>query len=75
MGIRNLLRKYDKNIEMVDPQLRNNPDLVTALVEYETSWEKGANYFCDIEKKRYLLHFSGALEGMVEKYPVFKTMI
>ena len=47
-GLRNLLRKYDKNIEMVDPQLRNNPDLVTALVEYETSWEKGANYFCDV---------------------------
>jgi len=23
-----LLRKYDKNIEMVDPQLKNNGDLV-----------------------------------------------
>ncbi len=43
-----LLRKYDKNIEMVDPQLKNNGDLVEALVEYEKSWEKGANYFCDV---------------------------
>lgn len=50
---------------MVDPQLRHNSDLVDALVEYEKSWERGANYFLDIEKKRYLLHFSGALEGMV----------
>ena len=32
MGIRNLLRKYDKNIEMVDPQLKNNADLVQALI-------------------------------------------
>jgi hypothetical protein len=27
-NIRMLLRKYDKNIEMVDPQLKNNVDLV-----------------------------------------------
>lgn len=27
-NIRSLLRKYDKNIEMVDPQLKNNSDLV-----------------------------------------------
>lgn len=68
-GLRQLLRKYDKNIEMVDPQLRNNSDLVEVLMEYEKSWEKGANYFCDVEKKRYLLHFSGAIESMSEKYP------
>jgi hypothetical protein len=74
-NIRMLLRKYDKNIEMVDPQLKNNVDLVEALVEYEKSWEKGANYFCDVEKKRYLLHFSGAIEGMAEKHVKFKNMI
>lgn len=60
---------------MVDPQLRNNSDLVDALVEYEKSWERGINYFCDTEKKRYLLHFSGAIEGMAEKYSCFKAMI
>lgn len=60
---------------MVDPQLKNNGDLVEALVEYEKSWEKGANYFCDVEKKRYLLHFSGAIEGMAEKHSKFKNMI
>jgi hypothetical protein len=36
--LRLLLRKYDKNIEMVDPQLKNNVDLVEALAEYEHSW-------------------------------------
>lgn len=32
---------------MVDPQLKNNNDLVVALQNYETSWEKGTFfYFC-----------------------------
>ena len=31
---------------MVDPQLKNNSDLVETLMEYEKSWEKGATYFC-----------------------------
>lgn len=34
-GVRTLLRKYQENIEGVDPQLKNNQDLVTALVEFE----------------------------------------
>ena len=33
-NLRTLLRKYDKNIEMVDPQLKNHSDLVEALMEY-----------------------------------------
>lgn len=30
------MRKYEENIEMVDPQLKNNSELVDLLVEYET---------------------------------------
>ena len=37
-ALRTLFRKYDKNIEMVDPQLKNNSDLVECLMEYEKSW-------------------------------------
>lgn len=33
-----LLRKYDQNIEVVDPQLKNNSELVEVLVEFENSW-------------------------------------
>jgi hypothetical protein len=47
MNIRVLLRKYEKNIETVDPQLKNNSDLVEALVDYEKCWEKGLAYFVD----------------------------
>ena len=35
---KNLLRKYDQNIEVVDPQLKNNIELVEILVEFENSW-------------------------------------
>ena len=35
---RGLLRKYEQNIEVVDPQLKNNQELVEILVEFENSW-------------------------------------
>ena len=35
---RQLLRKYDQNIEVVDPQLKNNQELVEILVDFENSW-------------------------------------
>jgi len=71
-NIRVLLRKYEKNIESVDPQLKNNPDLVEALLEYEKCWEKGLAYFVDAEKRRFLVHFSGIIEGTAEKYEQFR---
>lgn len=45
--MRELFRKYEENVEMVDPQLKNNDDLVEALAFYESSWEKGREYFLD----------------------------
>lgn len=33
---REQMRKYEGNIEMVDPQLKNNQELVDLLAEYET---------------------------------------
>lgn len=38
IDFRNLLKKYDQNIEVVDPQLKNNADLVDILIEFENSW-------------------------------------
>jgi len=49
--LRGLFRKYHENIEGVDPQLKNNADLVTALVEFEQSWEKGKTYFVDAKQQ------------------------
>jgi hypothetical protein len=44
-AIRALLRRYEQNIEIVDPQLKNNSELVDCLLTFETSWEKGKEYF------------------------------
>lgn len=47
---RNLLRKYEQNIEVVDPQLKNNVELVEMLVEFENAWTQGLTYFMDTKK-------------------------
>ena len=38
LDFRNLLKKYEQNIEVVDPQLKNNVELVEILVEFENTW-------------------------------------
>ena len=48
--MRALFKKYAQNIEIVDPQLRNNPDLVDALLKFEKRWEKASIYFTDSKK-------------------------
>lgn len=44
-SLRALLRRYGMNVEVVDPQLKNNPDLVSELLLYEKYWERGKHYF------------------------------
>jgi len=73
--LRALFKKYQQNIEVVDPQLRNNPDLVDALFAFENSWEKGAAYFTDSKKCNQLLHFSQVIEAIKEKHSKFANQI
>ena len=75
LNIRYLLRKYEQNIEIVDPQLKNNPELVEALVNYETSWEKGKAYFLNGKKCSQLIHISQMIEATSEKYKEFQEQI
>ncbi len=72
LGLRQLLRRYKENIEVVDPQLRNNPDLVEALMEYEKNWEKGRIYLLNNKRCDQLIFFTNVIEGLCEKYPAFK---
>lgn len=60
--IREILRKYDSCIDQIDPQLKQNPDLVEALMEYETSWEKGKAYFLDANKLKTFIEFTNVIE-------------
>lgn len=75
MNIRVLLRKYDENIEMVDPQLKNNNDLIGVLQEYEQSWEKGKHYFMEGKKCNFLISFSHMIESTCEKYKEFQEKL
>lgn len=65
---KSLLRKYEQNIEVVDPQLKNNNELVEILVEFENSWSQGLTYFLDSKKCNQLLHFSQVIEATAEKH-------
>ena len=66
--LRELLRKYEKNLDAIDPQLKNNSDLVDCLIQYEGSWEKGKHYLLNTEKYGHLLFFSQFIEVLCEKY-------
>ena len=68
---KNLLRKYDTNIEVVDPQLKNNSELVEVLVEFENSWSQGLTYFMDNKKCNQLVHFSSVIEATCDKHKTF----
>ena len=74
-GIRMLLRKYSQNIEIVDPQLKNNPELVEALVKFETSWERGKIYFLNSKKCNQLVFLSNLIESTSSKYQVFREQL
>jgi hypothetical protein len=66
--LRELLRKYEKNLDAIDPQLKNNNDLVECLIFFESSWEKGKHYLLNPEKYSQLLFFSQLIEILCEKY-------
>jgi len=72
---RNLLRKYEQNIEVVDPQLKNNQELVEILVDYENAWSQGLTYFLDSKKCHQLLHFSQVIEATAEKHKQFAELL
>ena len=60
---------------MVDPQLRNNPELVLALQEYEGSWERGKRYLVEEKKESQVVALSTIIDAASEKHPHFKGLI
>jgi hypothetical protein len=69
------LRKYEQNIEVVDPQLKNNIELVEILVEFENTWSQGLTYFMDSKKCQQLIHFSSVIEATGEKHKQFAEQL
>ena len=68
LSLRLLLRKYSKNIEEIDPQLKNNKKLAKLLFNFENKWEQGKLYLLDKKKFNQLLFFSQIIEIICEKY-------
>lgn len=73
--LREIFQRYAENIEVVDPQLRNNEDLVEALLDYERAWEKGRMYFLDKRRCDQLIFLSNVVEGLSERFPDFKEKL
>lgn len=59
----------------MDPQLKNNQDLVNGLVDFESSWEKGKAYFVSAKKCKQLIHFTSVIEATSEKYKKFQEQV
>ena len=68
LSLRLLLRKYSKNIEEIDPQLKNNKKLAKLLFNFENKWEQGKIYLMNKNKFNQLLFFSQIIEIICEKY-------
>lgn len=68
MKFRKMLEKYSENIETVDPQLKNNPELVENLLNFETAWDKGREFLIDEANYSRLIFFSQLIEIICEKY-------
>ena len=75
VALRTLFRKYAQNIEIVDPQLKNNPELVDALVKFESTWERGKIYFLNSKKCNQLVFLASMIENVSGKYRVFKEQV
>jgi hypothetical protein len=75
IDFRTLLKKYEQNIEVVDPQLKNNVELVEILVEFENTWTQGLTYFLDHKKCHQLIHFSSVIEATGEKHKSFAEQL
>ena len=74
-NIRLLLSKYSENIEVVDPQLKNNSELVEAITDFENVWTKAKLYLMDDQKFKCFIVLSQYIETLIDSYPEFKSQV
>jgi vacuolar-type H+-ATPase subunit I/STV1 len=63
-----LIRKYNENVEVVDPQLKNNSELVEVLSEFEKAWTLGKEHLLDATKFHHLVILSKEIEATAIKH-------
>ena len=70
-----LLQKYKGNMDAVDPQLKNNQELIQIVELYETSWAAGKEQLLDKTQKEQIIKFCINIESLGQKYPNFKEQV
>jgi len=71
-NLRNLfVERYAENVEVVDPQLTNNPELVHLVARFEKAWCLGRTHLVPRDEREQLISLSQLIEGTCEKYPQF----
>lgn len=67
--------RYAPNVEVVDPQLRNNPELVHHIAAFEKDWCLGKTHLVPKRNREHLISFSQLIEVTCEKYSGFKEQV
>jgi hypothetical protein len=62
-----LVQKYAENVEVVDPQLKNNAELAEVLNHWEKAWTLAREHITDPSKCAQLATFSRDLEDACSK--------
>lgn len=75
LKFRKMLSIYGENIESVDPQLKNNSELVENLLNLEQCWEKGKEFLLNDKNFDRLMFFSQLIEILCEKYKDLSELI
>ena len=75
LKFRKMLSIYGENIESVDPQLKNNSELVENLLNLEQCWEKGKEFLLNDNNFDRLMFFSQLIEILCEKYKDLSELI
>lgn len=69
------MERYAPNVEVVDPQLRNNPELVHSVAAFEKDWCLGKTHLVPKRQREHLISFSQLIEVTCEKYSGFKEQV
>ena len=67
--------RYSENIDALDPQLKNNKELVEIIEIYESSWTLGMEQLQDSGKREQLIRFCINIQSLGTKYPTFKEQV
>ena len=69
------MEKYSQDLDIVDPQLRNNNDLVEVLESYEKSWSFGKEWLVDLQKQSQIISLTLQIETLCQRQPNLKKQI